>query len=78
MLANRRVERGTDANGAAVRVARLAEDVRKQLGGESARRWGPSGGWKDTHTITTCYMKPDEVTQRAALNLRKSERVSGV
>lgn len=36
------------------------------------------GGWKDHHTIITCYMAPDEQTQRAALRERKSLRVSGL
>lgn len=36
------------------------------------------GGWKSAQTILTCYIAPDEATQRAALAHRKSLRASGL
>jgi hypothetical protein len=36
------------------------------------------GGWKDSTTVLTCYMKPDEATQRRALMERKELRTAGV
>ena len=36
------------------------------------------GGWKDSTTVLTCYMKPDEATQRRALDDRRELRATGV
>jgi integrase len=34
------------------------------------------GGWKDHNTVLRCYMRPDEVTMRAALSRRAQRRAS--
>lgn len=36
------------------------------------------GGWKCAQTILTCYIAPDEATQRAALEQRKSLHAGGL
>jgi integrase len=36
------------------------------------------GGWKDPATILKCYQKPDEATQRAALEQRQTLRAGGL
>jgi len=36
------------------------------------------GGWKDPATILKCYQKPDEATQRAALEQRQTLRTGGL
>ena len=36
------------------------------------------GGWKSAQTILTCYQRPDEATQRAALERRKVLKASGL
>jgi hypothetical protein len=35
-------------------------------------------GWKGAQTILTCYIAPDEATQRAALEQRKSRHARGL
>jgi integrase len=36
------------------------------------------GGWKSPKTVLECYIQPDEVTQRAALDQRRTLRAGGL
>jgi hypothetical protein len=64
-----------------VRSERLAftpAKVRKRVEAIPRKDLAHLGGWKDPATILECYQKPDEATQRAALEQRQTLRASGL
>jgi hypothetical protein len=54
----------------------LRRKFASELKHTSLRDLAHLGGWKNTHTILSCYQQPDEPTQREALAQRRPLRAT--